>query len=267
MKDQAMPGSAKSESNTKNFARAIGNRSRECRSRIILALDLDYRDNASKLLPEAISIIKKTNKYLCAVKLNFHLIAPLSLSELAKLNQTIASHGLTTIADIKLNDIGNTNRVATEYLWAAGFSAVIANPFVGYTNALDVVFEKARRIGKGVILLAYMSHKGAEEGYGLELRNGKTVHELLLQRAKSWKADGVIIGTTKPEKISAAKTFLGSRIKIFSPGSGPQGGDPNKSLKAGADYLIFGRSIVESKNPQDAVKRIYRSQLAWTKNH
>ncbi|MGI0080050.1 MAG: orotidine 5'-phosphate decarboxylase / HUMPS family protein [Nitrososphaerales archaeon] len=257
-----MPGRAQG-----NFTKAIEKRSKTSKSRIILALDLDYRNNTSKLLSDAESMVRKTSEYLCAVKLNFHLILPLSLSELSKLNRTIESNQLTTIADIKLNDIDNTNRVASEYLWKAGFSALIANPFVGYENGLDVVLKESRAIGKGVILLAYMSHRGAEEGYGLRLEGGRTLHELFLERAKSWKADGVIMGTTRPERIAEARAFLGRDVKILSPGSGAQGGDPIKSLKAGADYLIFGRGILESGNPKDSVRQIYRSQLAWTETH
>ena len=32
-------------------------------------------------------------------------------------------YGLQTIADIKLNDIGHTNDVATGHLWSLGFDA------------------------------------------------------------------------------------------------------------------------------------------------
>lgn len=265
MKNQSI-GRTRSTRSSLDFSRDIEARSKKSNSRIVLALDLDYRNDTSRLLYDAKSIVNSTSKYLCAVKLNFHLIAPLSILELRELNQTISSRGLNSIADIKLNDIDNTNRVATDYLWKAGFAAVIANPLAGYDGALDVVLQRAHAIGKGVILLAYMSHKGAQEGYGLKLHDGGTVHELFLQRARDWKADGVVMGTTRPEKITAAKRFLGRSIKIFSPGSGAQGGDPIASLNAGTDYLIFGRSIVDSEDPKQAVREIYHSLLAWKEN-
>jgi orotidine-5'-phosphate decarboxylase len=109
-----------------------------------------------------------------------------------------------------------------------------------------------------------MSHIAANEGYGLKLEDGSTIFELFLQRTKSWLADGVIMGSTRPEKIKFAKSILeGSPCKIFSPGSGAQGGNPSAALDAGSDYLIYGRSIVASKNPQAAVKEIYHSLLPW----
>jgi orotidine-5'-phosphate decarboxylase len=240
--------------------------SKKKRSKIILALDLDYRTNTHSLLSDAIELVGETSDSICAVKINFHLLLPLSMSEITRLNGVIRKRGLVSIADIKLNDIDNTNRVTTRYLWDSGFSAVIANPFVGFEGALDVVFKQARERGKGVILLGYMSHRGADEGYGLKLYNGRTIFREFLERAKNWKADGMILGSTRPEKIVEARKVLGPRVKLICPGSGAQGGNSVESLKAGADYLIYGRAIVQSKNPGEAAKDILRSLSSIAKN-
>jgi len=164
---------------------------------------------------------------------------------------------LVSIADLKLNDIDNTNEVATKYLWDSGFDAVIVNPFVGFNGGLDKVYEQGHLLRKGIISLAYMSHPGAVEGYGLETRNGKSVYEVMLERANSWRSDGVIIGSTRVEKIRHARSILEKRIRIICPGSGAQGGDPIESVKAGADYLIFGRSLVTSAEPEEAARQIF----------
>jgi len=250
----------------KSFRNALDSISEEKRSKIILALDLDYREDTTNLLRDAKKIIRATSDYICAVKINHHLMLPLSIADIASLNKSIAEEGLLSIADLKLNDIDNTNRVATEYLWAAGFSAVIVNPFAGYPGALDVVFKNARQLGKGVITLAYMSHKGADEGYGLKLESGKTIFDEFLERAKRWGSDGVILGTTRPEKIRIASKTVGKKVKIICPGTGAQGGDSFASIGAGADYLIFGRSIVLSVNPRSAVKQIFQSIASTMKN-
>ncbi len=50
----------------------------------------------------------------------------------------------------------------------------------------------------------------------------------------------------------------GKRIRIFSPGVGPQGGGPDTAVKAGADFVIIGRSIYEAPDPHAEVTRIYR---------
>jgi orotidine-5'-phosphate decarboxylase len=250
-----------------DFRKQIEASSRRSKSRLILALDFDFRDDLTSLAEDARRIISETAENFCAIKLNFHLIAPLGLESLRSLNELIGSYDLPSIADIKLNDIDNSNRVATDYLWKAGFDAVIANPFVGYEGALDVVLKRARELGKGVIFLAYMSHKAADEGYGLVLQDNRTIFELFLDRADKWGADGVIVGSTRPEKIRMARARLRSEIKIISPGSGAQGGDPIESLKAGADYLIVGRSILQTRNPKEEASRLFQSLLAWTKTH
>ena len=238
------------------FNSLIEKRARVAKSKIILALDLGFRKDTSRLLGDAKRIVDLTSDYICAVKINFHLLLPLSFSEISELNTYLASKDLVSIADLKLNDIGNTNKIASEYLWASGFSAVIANPFVGYEDGLESVFAGARERGKGVILLVYMSHKGADEGYGLHLQDGRALSEVFMKRAISWGADGAIIGTTRIEKIVEAKKALGNRIKLVCPGSGAQGGDARAALTAGADYLIFGRSIIGESNPREAVKSL-----------
>ena len=250
-----------------NFKRQIEASSRRSKSRLILALDLDFRDDVADLAEEAKRVVTETSDYICGVKFNFHLIAPLGLAELKSINDLISSYNLPSIADIKLNDIDNTNRVASEYLWKVGFSAVIVNPLVGYEGGLDVVLKRAKELGKGVVVLVYMSHSGADEGYGLTLRDNRTLFDLFLDRAKDWGADGVIVGSTRPEKIRSARARIGSEIKILSPGSGAQGGDPITTLEAGSDYLIVGRSIVDSANPKEEANRLFRSLLAWTETH
>jgi orotidine-5'-phosphate decarboxylase len=241
------------------FGATLDNISKSKKSNLILALDLAYRRDVSGLLHDAKRIVEATSDYLCAVKINYHLMLPLSIPEMSSLNKCISQNGLVSIADLKLNDIDNTNRVATEYLWDAGFSAVIVNPFVGLDGALDTVFERAHELGKGVITLAYMSHRGADEGYGLKLNGKRTVFDEFLQRARKWGSAGVILGTTRPLKIEKARMVLGKEIKIICPGSGAQGGDPMASIKAGADYLIFGRAIIETQNPRAAAKNILKS--------
>jgi orotidine-5'-phosphate decarboxylase len=225
-------------------------------SRIILALDIPHRRSTKDLLKDSVAILDKVWDLVAAVKINFHLVIPLSLEGLSELNDRIHTAGLCSIADIKLNDIDNTNEIATDYLWDAGFDAVIVNPFAGFKGGLDVVYNRGRQLNKGVISLAYMSHQGADESYGLETSTGASMFEIMIERANLWDSDGVILGTTRIDKIRDARSILRKSIKIISPGSGSQGGDPLAALKAGGDYLIFGRSLINAGDPRDATLRI-----------
>jgi orotidine-5'-phosphate decarboxylase len=73
--------------------------------------------------------------------------------------------------------------------------------------------------------------------------------------ATEWKANGVIVGATKPETIARVRKLVGQNMAIFSPGVGAQGGDAKRAIAAGSDYLIVGRSIYAETNPSAAAKR------------
>jgi orotidine-5'-phosphate decarboxylase len=168
---------------------------------------------------------------------------------------------MLTIMDCKINDIGSTNQTIAEYYYVAGFDALTANPFVGWEEGLKPVFEVARRLQRGVVLLVYMSHKGASEGYGQTICNAETGEKIpqymsFAKKALKWNADGVVVGATYPEKIREIHEMLGGKIPIYSPGIGVQGGAIESALKAGARYLIVGRTITLAENPAETAKKI-----------
>lgn len=234
------------------------------KSRIILANDLDDIAEAN-LEATTLSNIRKLGKHLCAVKINFHLLLPLSEKSLSKINRHAHDEGLQTIADIKLNDIGNTNLVALRRLWNCGFDAVIANPIMGPENLKELV-KGAHKKERGVITLVHMSHPGAKLGYGLEVRNPRTgklqkVHDLFLNWSYDARVDGIVVGATVPEVIAHASQRVRGRCDIYSPGVGTQGGDAEASLGAGSKYLIVGRSILNSRNPGHEAQRLQHLSL------
>ncbi|MDE1763000.1 MAG: orotidine 5'-phosphate decarboxylase [Thaumarchaeota archaeon] len=234
------------------------------KGRIILANDLDDT-NVDKLEKKTIFNIKRLGKYLCAVKLNFHVMLPLGEKSLSKINQLAHREGLQTIADMKLNDIGNTNMIAIKRLWKCGFDAVIANPIMGPENLRELV-STAHSDEHGVIALVHMSHPGAKLGYGLAVRDPATkkiqkLHNLFLKWSYSSNVDGIVVGATVPDIISYTKKAVRGRCDIYSPGVGTQGGDARKSLQAGSRYLIVGRTILNSKNQILEAEKLQRLSL------
>jgi orotidine-5'-phosphate decarboxylase len=230
-------------------------------SNIILALDL-ISDRRSVLLSKSIELLKKIQPYICAVKMNHHLVLPLGLFDcVKKILKTARDFELPTIMDCKINDIGSTNRVIAENYYKAGFDAVIANPFVGWEEGLEPVFKVARERDRGVLLLTYMSHKGAAEGYGqtvIDPETGKHTQQyrLFAKKALSWKADGAVVGATVSEKIREVHEVLGDAVPIYSPGVGAQGGTVKAARESGARYLIVGRDITQAQNPAEAARKL-----------
>jgi orotidine-5'-phosphate decarboxylase len=232
-------------------------------SNVVLALDFPFRspDKRDELLVEAQGVLEAVHPYVCAVKFNHHLVLPLgTFGGVQKLVTQAHEKGLLAIMDCKANDIGATNQVIAEYYYAAGFDALIANPFVGWEEGLKPIFDMARRLQRGVILLTYMSHKGASEGYGQTVR-GETgaataQYVSFAKKAVKWGADGAVVGATYPEKIREIHGILGEHVPIYSPGIGAQGGAAETAAKAGARYFIVGRSITLAENPSEAAKKI-----------
>ncbi|MBS3922863.1 MAG: orotidine 5'-phosphate decarboxylase [Nitrosarchaeum sp.] len=223
--------------------------------KIILAND--YDSSEKNLTIKTIKNIKTLHPYLCGIKLNFHLLLPLSFKEISKINKTAHQFGLQTIADIKLNDIGNTNKVTTEHLWNLGFDAVIANPIMGL-DSLKQLVKSSHKENKGVITLCHMSAPEAKLSYDLEIKRGKSqkLYQLFLDWAITSKVDGIVVGATFPKIIQYCHKKVGSKLDIFSPGIGTQGGSAKNVLSAGTDYLIVGRTIINDKNPVSVSKEL-----------
>lgn len=244
-----------------SFQLRINRCAKKAGSNIVLALDLPL-DQPHRLLSRSIEILETVHPYVCAIKINRQLVLPLGLfNGVQKILSSAQDFGLPTIMDCKINDVGHTNRIIAEYYYKAGFDALTANPFVGWEEGLQPVFEVANQMRRGVILLVYMSHKAAKEGYGQKIHDPKTSrlepqYVAFTERALSWNADGVVVGATYPEKIKEVHEILGDRVPIYSPGVGVQGGDVESAVRAGARYLIVGRTIILAENPAENAKFI-----------
>ena len=230
-------------------------------SRIILANDYDPGDK--KLVTHTVQNIKTLHKYLCAIKLNFHLLLPLGKKEIVRINKTAHQYGLQTIADIKLNDIGNTNQITSKILWDFGFDAIIVNPIMGIQSLKKIVAEAHKR-DKGVIALCHMSAPEAKLSYEINVKKSKhngyePLWYAFLKQAISTGADGIIVGATFPKIIKECKKTAGKKLDIYSPGIGTQGGKVKETISNGSDFLIVGRTILGSKDPIGAAKKIQLS--------
>ena len=102
---------------------------------------------------KAQKVTKAVSPYVCAVKINHHLTLPLGTFDgVQQLVEQIHDLGMLGIMDAKVNDIGNTNQIIADYYFAAGFDAIIANPFVGWDEGLKPLFEVSKKLNRGVIL-------------------------------------------------------------------------------------------------------------------
>jgi orotidine-5'-phosphate decarboxylase len=241
------------------------------KSKLIIGLDLiadmagkdgpAVKTEKDRLEKEALRIISETAEHAVAFKINRQLVLPVGLFDgIPRIVDAIHDAGITAIADIKLNDIGNTNKHIAKYYFDAGFDALIVNPLVGMEGGLSSVFEMAVLRKRGIITLCYMSHPGAKEGYGLHVsppgKKAEPFYHHFARTARKWDTDGVIVGATHPEIITEVREVLGTEIPIMSPGVGAQGGSARAAIDAGADFVIVARSIVDADDPSAAAASI-----------
>ncbi|MDV3277838.1 MAG: orotidine 5'-phosphate decarboxylase [Nitrososphaerales archaeon] len=221
-----------------------------------MVLALDFTDPFSTRLARARSVLDEVKGSVAAVKVNHHLLLPFGLEGLRDVIAACKQEELPLIADLKMNDVESTNLSIVNALFSYGFDAVIANPFVGYREGLGRAIAEVHSLRGGVLLLVYMSHAGAREGYSLRLSDGTPIYRVFAKRARDWGADGVIVSAKSPRKVMEVRNLVGAACLIFSPGVGAQGGSAKGPIPAGADFLIVGRSITGATNPRNIVRKL-----------
>ncbi len=182
---------------------------------------------------------------------------------------------IPVILDAKRGDIGNSNegyiKYAFEYLQT---DAITFHPYLGI-ESLKPFFKMAN---KGFFILCRTSNPGSGELQNLTVThtdhslNDRTLNgqQLLLYqyiaRQVSWKWNEfgncmLVVGATYPVELADVRKIVGD-ITILAPGIGTQGGDVEKTVKAGINSKKAGliinssRSIIFSENPQKEARKL-----------
>jgi orotidine-5'-phosphate decarboxylase len=206
--------------------------------KVILALD-------ETDVAKAKAIVRATAPWVAAVKINYPLALSAGLGIVAEM-----SKDAYVLCDFKVADIPNTNRLIVEQAVRAGAGGIICHAFPG-EDSVKACVEAAR--GKDVFVVTEMSHPGGK-------RFTQPLADELAKIAVDARAAGVIAPATRPERIAHVRRLVG-KLKILSPGVGAQGGSAADALRAGADYVIVGRSIYQAPDPAAAAKAVHEETL------
>lgn len=207
-------------------------------TRIVLAMD----ETDGK---KALSIVDSLKDDIDAVKTNWPLVLSAGPEMITKLAERT-----DVICDFKVADIPNTVRLIVEGAVARGASAVIIHAFTG-EDSLTAAVEASG--DAEIYAVTEMSHPG-----GL-MFTAPHAEEMAMLGVKCG-VDGFIAPATRPDRIAKIRSMIGSR-KILSPGVGAQGGSAAEAIRAGADYVIVGRSIYTSNDPVGALMDV-RKQMS-----
>jgi orotidine-5'-phosphate decarboxylase len=204
------------------------------RTRLILALDVLSRE-------KALDLASSIGGSFDAIKVGYPLILAGGLGVVREISAVVP-----VIADLKVADIPHTNELICKQALQAGASGLIAHAFPG-RDALEACLDAAHSFGAELFVVTEMSHPGAGQFMA-------PLAEEMARLAVEVGASGVVAPATRPERIRTIRSIVGELI-IISPGVGVQGGSAAKAMEAGADYLIVGRSVVESRNPAAEVEK------------
>ncbi|MDG6243516.1 MAG: orotidine-5'-phosphate decarboxylase [Methanolobus sp.] len=208
----------------------------EKNTRLILALDVTDREGAIK-------ISEKVSSYVDAIKIGYPLVLATGMNIIGELSKYAP-----IIADFKVADIPNTNRLICEQVFKAGADAVIVQGFTGH-DSLEAAVRLAKEKEKDIYVVTEMSHPGA-------LDFMQQAGEGIAKMAAGAKASGVVAPATRPGRVAEIRKIIGNDLSIISPGVGAQGGSASDVIKAGADWVIVGRSIYQSDEPGAAARKI-----------
>lgn len=208
----------------------------EKKNRLILALDVTDEK-------EALRISKEVAEHVDAIKVGYPLVLATGLGIIGKLTEYAP-----VIADFKVADIPNTDRLICEQVFKAGADAIIVHGFTGH-DSLEACVRVAQEYKRDVFVVTEMSHPGGVDFF-------RPVAGSIAKMAVEAGASGVVAPATRPERVKEIRQIIGNGLSIISPGVGAQGGSAADVINAGGDWVIVGRSIYESDSPKKAAAEI-----------
>jgi len=196
----------------------------------------DFKDQQYKFNQ---AIIDATADLVCAYKPNCAFYEAGGVEGISQLKLTMdylkeKYPDVPVILDAKRADIGNTNEGYAKFVYDyLGADAITVHPYLG-KEALKPFFD---RVDKGIIVLCRTSNPGAGELQDLKI-DGKPLYQIIAQNiADAWNYNGncgLVVGATYPIELEIVRRIVGD-MPILIPGVGAQGGDVEKTVKAGVD--------------------------------
>ena len=224
--------------------------------RIIVAIDTFD-------LKQANIILDQLDPDLCMVKIGSVIFNALGKSFL----KHVSSRGFKIFLDLKLHDIPNTVEkgiMAISKLKPIFTTIHIAGGDEMQKSSLVNKYFKTKILG--VTILTSLNKKQTLKYYKEKEIN--TLVKRFARYAKLNNLDGIVCS---PLEIEIVKKEVGNKMTIVVPGIRPDNSifkknddqkrvlSPKEAITLGADYLVIGRPIVESKNPLEAIKKINQS--------
>jgi len=226
------------------------------RERLILALDVDTKEEAELLARE----LKDLVRMLKVGPRLFTRYGP-------KIIEAIRKQGIGVFYDAKFHDIPSVVAKATEAAVRMGVNMLTVHTLGGLAmmeaavEAMKGKAEDTKIVGVTILTSLDSSTLKEELGVGKHLSQ-EVVH--LAKLAKKAGLDGVV---SSPKELVVLRRAFSKDFLLVVPGIRPKGVasneqhrflTPGEAVRRGADLIVVGRPILAAEDPLESTKNILR---------
>ena len=225
-------------------------------SKLIIALDFPSAE-------QALAFIEPLSPATCKLKVGFELY----VSAGSDFVRSLVERGFDVFLDLKFHDIPNTvasacRAAARLGVWMINVHASGGEKMMRAAREALGDFENPPKL-IAVTVLTSMDQSQLQ-GIGLDL----PPQEQVIRLAKLTKQSGLDGVVCSAQEAKMLRDALGDDFLLVTPGIRPSRADigdqsrvmtPEKALEAGVSYMVVGRPITQSDNPQAVIDMINQS--------
>ena len=223
---------------------------------IIVAIDKNSES-------EAYDLSKELSGHIGAIKLGLEYFDTFGPEGIKKIQDL----GIPIFLDLKIHDIPQTVKKTIKTISSLK-PAILNVHALGGKKMMEYAFESISKYSPDTSLVAVTVLTSLDDSdfkiMGINTKT-KTIVSNLAKISKESGLSGVVCSS---EEIEIVRKVCGNDFKIIVPGIRPEGSQnndqkrvmtPKEAISLGADHLVIGRPITESKDPKFIVKEILSS--------
>ncbi|MBU1693071.1 MAG: orotidine-5'-phosphate decarboxylase [Verrucomicrobia bacterium] len=225
------------------------------RSELIVALDVVGA-------AEALSMVDRLPPEVSWYKIGLELFC----AEGPAVIQAVRARGKNVFLDLKLHDIPRTveRAILSAARHGAGMLTVHA---AGGRAMLKAAADAARRCPQPPRLIAVTTLTSLDQRDLADLGIMRPPQVHVMSMADMALKQGIHGMVCSPQEVESLRARFGSRTLLVTPGIRPAGSDPgdqkrvatpSAAVRAGADFLVVGRPILEAPDPVTAARAILK---------
>jgi orotidine-5'-phosphate decarboxylase len=221
--------------------------------KIIVALDLDNINKATKL-------VKELKKEVYAFKIGHEFFYNFGIKGYRKIYEICPKIFL----DLKLHDIPNTVEKGLKAI--SKLRPIFTTIHISGGDEMQKI--SALKNNKKTNILGVTVLTSLDEKQTLKYYNEKNVNNLVKKFANFAKKNNLSGLVCSPLEINIVRKEVGKKMILIVPGIRTEKNmhlkkddqkrtlTPKEAINLGADFLVIGRPIIESKNPLETIQKI-----------